>query len=105
MRNILGQILVLVSLMAAPAALAGESDFAWEGTQEESEVGTLTHQGDSTDGSGAAWFYGYRCDSWPVWGPGAYYWIHQNVYVARNNAISACNRGTGMTCNWRCYQI
>ncbi len=116
MQNFLGRILMVASLMAAPAAFGEEiytgedAAFEMEGTQQELPEGLeqleqLDRDNAMPGNSAAAMFYGYRCDAWPVWGPGAYYWVHMNVYVARNNAIAACNRGTGMTCNWRCYGI
>ncbi len=102
------------SLMAAPAAFGEEiftgedAAFELEGTQQElpQELQQVDQGNDGVQGNSVlGLLYGYRCDAWPVWGPGFYYWIHMNAYVARNNAIAACNRGTGMNCNWRCYPI
>ena len=113
MQKFLGRILMAASLMAAPAAFGEEiftgedAGFEFEGTQQDlpQDIQELDQESGAQGNSTMGMLYGYRCDAWPVWGPGFYYWVHMNSYVARNNAIADCNRGTGMTCNWRCYGI
>ncbi len=91
MRAIFGKILLATSLISAPAAFSEElfPDEPATDTPEES----------------AMWYGAWRCDAWPVMGPGLYYWINYNGYIARDNAMAACQMNTGMSCYFRCYRI
>jgi hypothetical protein len=40
-----------------------------------------------------------------VFGPGFYYWVNYNAYIARDNAMAACQMNTGTNCYFRCYRI
>jgi hypothetical protein len=105
-----GKILLATSLVTAPAALAEEL-FTGENTlaSEEGAGQTTEQPADeilTIDGQESAMWYGaWRCDSWPVFGPGFYYWVNYNAYIARDNAMAACQMNTGTNCYFRCYRI
>lgn len=101
MRTIFGKILLAASLISAPAALAEEL-FPGEDAQPADEIQSLD---EIQPAESALWYGAWRCDAWPVMGPGLWYWVHVNGYVARNNAMSACQMNSGMACYFRCYRV
>jgi hypothetical protein len=58
----------------------------------------------SLDKSGTAeWGPVYRCDAWPAYAYGSYYWIHWDVSVAAYQALSLCQFAHGYQCYYNCY--